>query len=43
MVEVDDIIGYLMTRDAYARPEDADGDPVKRFAIICKITVEEIE
>lgn len=43
MSGVDDIIGYLMTRDAYARPEDADGDPVKRYAIICKITVEEIE
>lgn len=43
MSGVDDIIGYLMTRDSYARPEDADGDPVKRYAIVCKITVEEIE
>ncbi|HBQ0420036.1 TPA: hypothetical protein L7I76_002380 [Klebsiella aerogenes] len=43
MSGVDDIIGYLMLRDAYAKPEDADGDPVKRYAIVCKITVEEID
>ena len=40
---VEDIIGYLMTRDSYDRPEDADEEPVKRFAIVCKITVEEID
>lgn len=43
MSEVSDIISYLMTRDSYARPEDADGDPVKRYAIVCKITIEEID
>lgn len=40
---VDDIIGYLIARDAYLKPEDADGDPVKRYAVVCKVTVEEIE
>lgn len=38
-----DIISYLMTRDSYAKPEDADGEQVKRYAVVCKITVEEIE
>lgn len=42
MSGVDDIIGYLMTRDSYARPEDADGETVKRYAVVCKITIEEI-
>lgn len=40
---IDDVIAYLMTRDSYAAPEDADGDPVKRYGIVCKVTVEEIE
>lgn len=43
LVGVEDIINYLMIRDSYSRPEDADGDPVKRYAIVCRITVEEIE
>lgn len=43
MSGVDDIIGYLMTRDSYAKPEDAGGERVKRYAIVCKITVEEID
>lgn len=42
MSGVDDIIGYLMTRDSYARLEDADGETVKRYAVVCKITIEEI-
>ncbi|KMK13570.1 hypothetical protein ABW09_11970 [Pluralibacter gergoviae] len=42
MSGVDDIIGYLMTRDSYERPEDADGETVKRYAVVCKITIEEI-
>lgn len=40
---VEDIISYLMMRESYAKPEDADGEPVKRYAVVCKITVEEIE
>lgn len=38
-----DIIAYLMTRESYSTPEDADGEPVKRYALVCTITVEEIE
>lgn len=26
---VEDIIGYLLTRDSHVCPEDADGEPVK--------------
>ncbi|VEC00240.1 Uncharacterised protein [Cedecea lapagei] len=42
---VEDIISYMMTRDSYARKEDADCDgvSVKRYAVVCKITVEEID
>lgn len=40
---VEDVINYLMTRESYSRPEDADGQQVKRYAVVCKITVEEIE
>lgn len=40
---VEDIINYLMVRDSYSRPEDADGQEVKRYAVVCKITVEEID
>ncbi|EAA8256891.1 hypothetical protein UX924_001033 [Salmonella enterica] len=40
---VEDIIGYVIARDAYLKPEDADGDPVKRYAVVCRVTIEEIE
>ncbi|EIX1533341.1 hypothetical protein RA229_003585 [Cronobacter sakazakii] len=40
---VDDIIGYVIARDAYLKAEDADGDPVKRYAVVCRVTIEEIE
>lgn len=43
LVGVDDIIGYVIARDAYLKPEDADGDPVKRYAVVCRVTIEEIE
>lgn len=40
---LEDIICYMVTRDSYARAEDADGDPVKRYKIEIRITVEEIK
>lgn len=40
---VEDIIGYVIARDAYLKPEDTDGDPVKRYAVVCRVTIEEIE
>ncbi|HCY3233055.1 TPA: hypothetical protein O1L71_002334 [Escherichia coli] len=43
MSGVEDIIGYVIARDAYLKPEDADGDPVKRYAVVCRVTIEEIE
>lgn len=39
---VEDVISYLMIRESYSRAEDADDSPVKRYAVVCKITVEEI-
>jgi hypothetical protein len=39
---VEDIIGYVIARDAYLKQEDADGDPVKRYAVVCRVTIEEI-
>lgn len=40
---VEDIIGYLLTRDSYACPEDAGGEPVKRYRISAHIEAEEID
>lgn len=40
---VEDIIGYLLTRDSYGRAEDADGEPVKRYRISARIEAEEID
>ncbi|WP_275553689.1 hypothetical protein [Mixta sp. Marseille-Q2659] len=42
-VEVSDIISYLVTRESYSRPEDADGSPVKQYGITVKIEIEEIK
>lgn len=40
---VEDVISYLMMRESYACVEDADDSQVKRYAVVCKITVEEID
>lgn len=40
---VEDIIGYLLTRESYGCAEDADGDPVKRYRISAHIEAEEID
>ena len=40
---IEDVISYLMMRESYACAEDADDSPVKRYAVVCKITVEEID
>ncbi|QHQ14543.1 hypothetical protein GMW39_00780 [Pectobacterium parmentieri] len=39
----EDIINYILTRDSFSRPEDADGETVKHYAITCTVTVEEIK
>lgn len=40
---VEDIIGYLLTRESYDCAEDADGEPVKRYRISAHIEAEEID
>ncbi|MGL3999977.1 hypothetical protein ACR3LR_09205 [Pantoea eucalypti] len=40
---VEDIIGYLLTRESYGCAEDADGEPVKRYRISARIEAEEID
>jgi len=40
---VEDIIGHLLTRDSYACPEDADGEPVRHYRITAHIEAEEID
>lgn len=40
---VEDIIGYLLTRDAFGCSEDADGEPVKRYRISAHIEAEEVD
>lgn len=40
---VEDVISYLMMREYYACLEDADGSQVKRYAVVCNITAEEID
>lgn len=42
---VEDIIGYLLTHDSYACPQDADadGEPVRRYRISAHIEAEEID